>query len=86
MKVLGIVCSPRKNGNTEIMIEEALATAQEAGADTDIFLVADKTINGCDACARCFQTGKCKIKDGMEPLYQKMESADAILFGSPVYI
>ncbi len=85
MKVLGIICSPRKGGNTEIMIEEALATTREAGADTDIFHVANKTINGCDACASCHQTGTCRIKDDIQPLYQKMESSDAILFGSPVY-
>ena len=85
MKVLGIVCSPRKGGNTEIMVEEALSAAREAGAETDIFLVYDKTIAGCDACGSCFKTGKCKIKDDMQELYIKMEEADAILFGSPVY-
>ncbi len=85
MKVLGIVCSPRKGGNTEILVEEALAAAREAGAETDIFLIADKNINGCDACASCFETGACKIEDDMQPLYQKMEAADGIIFGSPVY-
>jgi multimeric flavodoxin WrbA len=85
MKVLGIVGSPRKGGNTEIMVEEALAAAREAGAETDIFLIYDKTIAGCDACGSCFKTGKCKIKDDMQSLYQKMEAADAILFGTPVY-
>ncbi len=85
MKVLGIVGSPRKGGNTEIMIEEALAAAREAGAETDIFLVYDKTIAGCDGCHSCFQTGSCKIKDDMQSLYKKMEEADAILFGTPVY-
>ncbi|MBN1177449.1 MAG: flavodoxin family protein [Dehalococcoidales bacterium] len=85
MKVLGIVGSPRKGGNTEIMVEEALAAAREAGAETDIFLVHDKTIAGCDGCGSCFKTGKCKIKDDMQELYIKMEAADGILFGSPVY-
>ena len=85
MKVLGIVCSPRKDGNTEILVEEALKTTREAGAETDIFLVTGKKIEGCDACGSCHQTGKCKIKDDMQPLYEKMEAADAIIFGSPVY-
>lgn len=85
MKILGIVCSPRKDGNTEIMVEEALRTARESGAETDIFLVAGKTINGCQACGGCFETGKCKVDDDMQPLYGKMEWADAIIFGSPVY-
>ena len=85
MKILGIVGSPRKDGNTEIMVEEALKTAREAGAETDIFLVADKNIGGCRACYSCRETGKCKIDDDMQPLYEKMEWADAIIFGSPVY-
>ncbi len=85
MKVLGIVGSPRKGGNTEIMIEEALAAARELGAETDTFLVYDKNIAGCDGCHSCFKTGKCKINDDMQSLYPKMEAADAILFGSPVY-
>jgi len=85
MKVLGIVGSPRPGGNTEIMVEEALAAAREAGAETDIFLVHDKEIQGCDACGSCFRTGQCKIKDDMEALYQKIEEADAIVFGTPVY-
>jgi len=85
MKILGIVGSPRKDGNTEIMVEEALKTAREAGAETDIFLVVDKAISGCLACYSCRETGKCKIDDDMQLLYEKMEWADAIIFGSPVY-
>jgi len=85
MKVLGIVGSPRKGGNTEILMEEALAAAREAGAETEMFLVADKNINGCDGCHSCGQTKVCKIKDDMQPLYEKMEKSDAIIFGSPVY-
>jgi len=85
MKVLGIVTSPRKGGNTEILVEEALAAAREAGAETDIFLVHDKTINGCDACRSCYKTHACKIQDDMQLLYPKMAWADAIIFGSPVY-
>ena len=85
MKVLGIVGSPRKGGNTEILVEEALAAAREAGAETEVFLVADKDIKGCDGCHSCFKTRVCHIKDDMQPLYQKMETADAIVFGSPVY-
>jgi multimeric flavodoxin WrbA len=85
MKILGIVGSPRPGGNTEIMIEEVLSTARELGAETDIFLVAGKTISGCDGCHGCFKTGRCRIKDDMQELYKKMEWADGIAFGSPVY-
>ena len=85
MKVLGICGSPRQGGNTEIMLEEALKSAREAGAETELFLVHDKTIAGCDGCGACVQTHVCKIRDDMQPLYEKMQAAGAILFGSPVY-
>ena len=86
MRILGIVCSPRKDGNTELLVEEALKMARDdEGAETDIFLVAGKSISGCLACYSCRQTGKCKIDDDMQELYEKMEHADAIIFASPVY-
>jgi multimeric flavodoxin WrbA len=85
MKILGIVGSPRKGGNTEIMVKEVLAAAKKDGAVNDVFLVAGRNISGCDGCHSCARTGKCKIKDDMQELYLKMEWADAIVFGSPVY-
>jgi multimeric flavodoxin WrbA len=85
MNVLGIVCSPRRGGNTEILVREALLAAREAGAETEIVMIEDKVITPCDGCHTCFQTGHCKIKDDMQAIYKQMEKADAIIFGSPVY-
>jgi multimeric flavodoxin WrbA len=85
MQVLGIVCSPRKRGNTEILVKEALAAARKAGATTELVLVAGKTITPCDACVSCRKTGVCKIKDDMQLIYQQLAMADAIIFGTPVY-
>ncbi len=85
MKVLGIVCSPRKGGNTEILVREALAAAHEAGAETELVLVTDKNIAPCDACSSCRRTGVCHIKDDMQPIYKQLEATDAIIFGTPVY-
>ena len=85
MKVLGIVCSPRKGGNTEIMVTEALAVAREAGLETELILAAGKKIAPCDGCEACAKSGVCKIKDDMQPIYQQLEAADAIIFGTPVY-
>ena len=85
MRVLGIVCSPRKGGNTEILVGEALAAAREAGVETELFLVADKNIAPCDGCGACEENNICKIKDDMQELYQKLLEADGIIFGTPVY-
>lgn len=85
MRILGIVCSPRTGGNTEILVTEALEAAKAAGAETSLFLVAGKNIAPCDGCGACLKSGVCKIKDDMQPLYQELLNADGIIFGTPVY-
>ncbi len=85
MKILGIVCSPRLGGNTEIMMREALAKAQEEGAKTELITLAKKTISPCDACQSCRKTDRCHIEDDMQAIYNKFLEADGIIFGSPVY-
>lgn len=76
MKIVGIVCSPRKGGNTEILVREALKAASEAGAETDLVLTSTKNIAPCDGCGICEKNGVCKISDDMQELYQKLESSD----------
>lgn len=85
MRILGIVCSPREGGNTEILVREALEAAREAGCETELILVAGKTIAPCDGCDACIKTGICKIKDDMQAVYAEMEKADGIIFGTPSY-
>jgi multimeric flavodoxin WrbA len=85
MRILGIVGSPRKNGNTEILMNEALKVARDAGCETEMFLSSEKQVAPCDACGSCFKVGACVVQDDMQELYAMMEQADAIIFGSPVY-
>ncbi len=85
MKVLGIVGSPRKNGNTEIMMIETLKAVANSGCETEMFLLSEKQVAPCDACGACFQAGSCVVKDDMQELYGMMERAQAIVFASPVY-
>lgn len=85
MKILGIVCSPRKEGNTEILVREALKGASEVGGETELITVADKNIAPCDGCDACQENGICKLKDDMQAIYQQLESVDGVIFGTPVY-
>lgn len=85
MKIIGLVCSPRKNGNTEILVREALKEAEKNGAGTEIIRIADMHILPCDGCAHCHAEGQCRIDDDMQRLYEKMLDADGIVVGSPVY-
>lgn len=85
MKVLGIVCSPRLRGNTEILVQESLDNAQKVGAEIELVTLAKKTIAPCDGCLSCVKTKECRIKDDMQEIYPKLLAADGIIFGTPVY-
>jgi len=85
MKILAISCSPRSNGNTVAILEEVLRGAQDEKADVDLYSVSGKTIQPCDGCWSCVNTGKCHIVDDMQELYDKIVKADGIIFGTPIY-
>ncbi|MEK7848492.1 MAG: flavodoxin family protein, partial [Chloroflexota bacterium] len=85
MKVLGIVGSPRSQGNAEILLEEALAAAREAGAETEMIRLRDKDLSFCDGCDTCRVNRRCHIKDDMPEIHARMLEADGIIISSPVY-
>ncbi len=85
MKILGISTSPRKTGNTAVMVEEVLKGAGQEGAETELFSVSGKKFQPCDGCYSCAGKGLCHIEDDMQQVYEKMIEADGILFGVPVY-
>jgi multimeric flavodoxin WrbA len=84
-RVLGIVGSPRRGGNTEILVDQVLLGAEEAGAITEKAILAELDIAPCEACAACEDTGECTIADDMEDLLQKMAGSDIWVLGTPVY-
>ncbi len=87
MKVLGVVSSPRKEGNTDILVEEVLRGAREAGRETEKVFLNDLKISPCQSvCAEyCAKMGDCKIKDGMSPIYKTLIDSDPIILGTPLY-
>ncbi len=85
MKVLGISTSPRLNGNTDTLLNEALRGAKSEGAKVEKILLRNLKISPCLGCNRCFRKGKCIIKDGMQVLYKKFISTDRLILASPIY-
>jgi multimeric flavodoxin WrbA len=85
MRVIGIVGSPRKNGNTNTVVQQVLEGATEAGAETRTFLLNEMNYRGCQACDYCKSHEKCKLEDDLAELFEEMEKADGIVFGSPIY-
>ena len=77
--------SPRKNGNTHILIANILEAAENAGASTEIILLTDKNIEECDGCLACWKDKECPKADDMLDLYPKIIESDIIIFGTPVY-
>ncbi|MFX1338095.1 MAG: flavodoxin family protein [Promethearchaeota archaeon] len=83
--VLGIVGSPRRGGNTEILVDEVLAGAEEAGASIEKIILNEMNIGPCQACNTCYKTGQCKQDDDMTGLLEKMEQAETWVLGTPIY-
>ena len=88
MKVIGINCSPRKKGNTEILIREVFKSLEENGIKTEFFQLGGKKVNGCIACMKCREAkdGQChQDNEILNKCIKKMVDADGIIIGSPTY-
>lgn len=85
MKILGIMGSPRRGGNTEILLDTALSEARQSGVQVSKIRLGDKKITPCRGCLKCTRTGKCVVRDDMQEIYQEMLQSDGILWASPVY-
>jgi multimeric flavodoxin WrbA len=85
MKIAAISCSPRKKGNTDTIIEEALVGATQEGAEVSTLFLRDLSISPCDGCMACMKSGQCHKKDDMQVIYQGMETSDGLIIGSPIY-
>jgi multimeric flavodoxin WrbA len=79
------MCSPRKQGNAEILLDVALEEAQKSGALVSKICLKDKTIGPCIGCLECTETGKCVIRDDMQEIYQEMIGSEGIIWATPVY-
>ncbi len=89
MKVIGICGSPRK-GNIEWMLTKLLEGVAKSGVETELILLRELSIKGCDGCLSCEmggaeRKGRCRIQDDMQIIYPKLLEADAWALGTPVY-
>ena len=83
--ILGIVGSPRKGGNTDILVDTILSGAEDAGANTEKVVLSDLLILPCKACDSCQKTGKCVLNDDMNDLSKKLDQYQIWVLGTPVY-
>ena len=88
MYVIAINGSPRKEGNTELLLKEVLGELKTAGWETELEKVGGTAIRGCIACEKCFENkdNECSVKkDKFNTIFSKMLKADAMILGSPTY-
>ena len=85
MKVLGIAGSPRRGGNTDLLLDEVIKGAASKGAEVKTIILNDLKITPCQHCDACLEKGNCKIQDNMQMVYRELEQADRIVLASPLH-
>lgn len=85
VKVIGIIGSPRKKGNTTYLVEKALEAAKKSGADVESIHLGGMKMEPCNACDICKLTGECPKDDDVAEILSKLQEAHGIIIGSPVY-
>jgi len=85
VSVLGISSSPRKNSNSELLLQQVLEGAEQAGARVEWVSLREVTLRPCQACRSCEKTGECVQRDDFEGLRNLMIAADRVVVATPVY-
>lgn len=84
-RVLGIFGSPRRGGNTDLLLEETLKGAAAEGARVEEIRLCDFRITPCSECLSCFNDGACVIPDDMQDIYPRLLEADIVILASPIF-
>ncbi len=84
-KVLGISASPRAGGNSDLLLREALAGAEEAGARTAYLALRELEIGPCTECEACYSTGYCPVQDDFPAVLRSMLDTDRLIFATPIF-
>ena len=85
LKFLGIAGSPRRDGNTDHLLQQVMAGASSRGADTEIVTLSKLDISPCRHCDGCIKTGKCVVDDDMQQLHIALREVDRVVLASPIF-
>ena len=91
MKIMAFNGSPRKDWNTATLLKKALEGASSQGIEIELIHLYDLNYKGCISCFACKEKGgksygRCVVRDDLKPIFKKIETADALIFGSPIYL
>ena len=84
-KILAIIGSPRKGGNTDTIVNEIFSGAKEFSAETEKIMLNELSIGFCQACDSCSENGICQLNDDMTLVNEKISESDVLVLGTPVY-
>ncbi len=85
VKIIAFNGSPRKGGNTELLLTEALRGAREQGAEVTVYDLNALDLSPCQHCGGCDDTGECIIQDDMQAVHRDIRTADRIILASPIF-
>jgi multimeric flavodoxin WrbA len=85
VKIAAFMGSPRKDGNTELLLNAAISGARDAGAEVETFRLAGMSIAPCRSCGGCNKTGRCVFRDDAIAVHDAIRNSDRIILASPIY-
>jgi multimeric flavodoxin WrbA len=84
-RIIGISGSPRRGGNTDLLLDKALEGARGKRAKTKKFILNELKFSPCQECKNIRKDGVCIVNDGLQPVYKEIEKADGIILASPIF-
>lgn len=85
LTVLGIACSPRRQGNSTYLLSEAMSTVQAAGHRSEIIHLSDLNFSACQGCGACSSDAKCVQQDDMQEFHKRLIEVDRIIIAAPIF-
>lgn len=85
VRILAIYGSPRRRGNTTLLLEKAVQGAQEAGAEVEEVVLRDQKLSPCLEIYGCKETGRCVIMDDFQKIYDRIETSEGLMLASPIF-
>jgi multimeric flavodoxin WrbA len=85
LNILGISTSPRRNGNSDLLLHKALEGAESAGGVVEYLSLNDYNVKPCIECNSCYKTGRCIEKDDYHQVLEKLLKTDRLIFATPVF-
>lgn len=85
IKIVGVISSPRKQGNSATLVRRALAGSKAGGGEVEELFLPEYNLEFCQGCFACLKRGSCALTDDLEMLRDKLKEADGLVVSSPTH-